>query len=246
MELRRAAEVLLRCHTSALSPVLDSSLYIRTKTASITQRSNLRRPIERSFTSSSRCSLRFPTVTTSAAPEPDDKKNEAKEYFKNRFGALTQRKAVSRGLSEEARVNGGYSDTAMMTTLSRDPRSLGRTSKDYDFTNNMISPVNTYSDVPAKPQPISRELQIPPPMRLTPSTGRTVNITPKIEVGRAFDALSKLVARNRVKRDFNDQRFHERPGLKIKRLRRERWRKSFRTGFQAVVDRVKSLRNQGW
>jgi small subunit ribosomal protein MRP21 len=53
-----------------------------------------------------------------------------------------------------------------------------------------------------------------------------------------------LVSRNRIRADFNRQRFHERGGLKRKRLASERWR--FKEGFQRTVTRVQELRRKGW
>jgi len=49
-----------------------------------------------------------------------------------------------------------------------------------------------------------------------------------------------------VKADFAYQRYHERGGLKRKRLRRERWRKRFSEGFKATIARVRELTRQGW
>jgi len=73
-----------------------------------------------------------------------------------------------------------------------------------------------------------------------------VHIGAGIDVGRGFRLLEQSCARNGVRRDANSQRFHERPGLKRKRLRRERWRRKFMEGFKATVGRVKQLKNQGW
>lgn len=73
-----------------------------------------------------------------------------------------------------------------------------------------------------------------------------MHIGPAIDVGRGFKLLEMSCARNKVRREANNQRFHERPGLKRKRLRRERWRKKFMEGFKATVGRVKQLKNQGW
>jgi small subunit ribosomal protein MRP21 len=85
------------------------------------------------------------------------------------------------------------------------------------------------------------------PLKLNPSTGRTVSIgSSGIDVGRGFRLLEQSCARNLVKKDFYNQRFHERGGLKRKRLRRERWRRRFLEGFKATVGRVKQLKNQGW
>ena len=84
------------------------------------------------------------------------------------------------------------------------------------------------------------------PIKLGPSTGRSVTVGAGIDVGRGFRLLEQSCARNKVRKDANTQRFHERGGLKRKRLRRERWRKKFLEGFKATVGRVKQLKNQGW
>ncbi|PHH76825.1 hypothetical protein CDD82_3787 [Ophiocordyceps australis] len=42
------------------------------------------------------------------------------------------------------------------------------------------------------------------------------------------------------------QKFHERPGVKRRRLRTARWTKKFKRGFVAAVERVQELKNQGW
>lgn len=58
--------------------------------------------------------------------------------------------------------------------------------------------------------------------------------------------VNVMCTRNRVAADFQKQRFHERPGLKKKRLAMLSWRRKFRTGMQATVKRVKTLSAQGW
>lgn len=85
-------------------------------------------------------------------------------------------------------------------------------------------------------------------MKLNSSTGRQVRVDPerRMDVGRAFRSLEILCARNSVKRDFMRQRFHERPGLKRKRLKSERWRKNFKAGFKETVRMVMKMKKQGW
>ena len=85
-----------------------------------------------------------------------------------------------------------------------------------------------------------------PELRLRPSAGRTVNITGSVDVARAFRVLGIQTSRNQMKRDLRLQRYHERPGLKRKRLVGERWRKRFRGGFVATVVRVQQLKKMGW
>lgn len=85
-----------------------------------------------------------------------------------------------------------------------------------------------------------------PQLQLRPSTGRTVHVGGNVDQARAFQLVNINCKRNGVAADFYRQRFHERPGLKRKRLRSERWRRRFRDSFKATVTRVKELAKQGW
>ncbi|KAI0109838.1 hypothetical protein F4814DRAFT_424722 [Daldinia grandis] len=91
-----------------------------------------------------------------------------------------------------------------------------------------------------------RSVPTRPPLRLVPRIGRTIHVTRNADVARSFQLLSIHVSSNRVRYDSNLQRFHERPGLKRKRLKSERWRKRFQKGFKACVKRVRELTKQGW
>ncbi|CAK7214400.1 hypothetical protein SBRCBS47491_002130 [Sporothrix bragantina] len=81
---------------------------------------------------------------------------------------------------------------------------------------------------------------------LGPITGRTVHVGGQTDAANAFLMLNIMVRRNQVAQDFQRQRFHERPGKKRKRLASEWWRRKFRRGFIATVDRAKELARQGW
>mgnify|MGYP002621405520 CR=1 FL=1 len=85
-----------------------------------------------------------------------------------------------------------------------------------------------------------------PEIRTRPPTGRTVPVDKGVDLARAFRLLGRLVQQNNVRRDLYQQREHERKALKIKRLRRERWRERFKNGFRAAIDRVLQLKAQGW
>ena len=88
----------------------------------------------------------------------------------------------------------------------------------------------------------------PRTVRSRPSVGRTIEVIPErgVDFGRALRNLEISCAVNRVKQDLSRQRFHERPGLKRKRLKSERWRKMFKESFRATVMRVKEMRRKGW
>ena len=85
-------------------------------------------------------------------------------------------------------------------------------------------------------------------IRSRPSVGRTVEINPDrgVDLGRGIKNLEITCALNNVRVDSAKQRFHERPGLKRKRLKSERWRKRFQIGFRHVVGKVKVMRRKGW
>jgi len=85
-----------------------------------------------------------------------------------------------------------------------------------------------------------------PPIRMVPRTGRTVHVNKNTDVARSFKMLAVQVAQNRIRQEFQYQRYHERPGMKRKRLASERWRKRFKRGFKETVRRVRELTAQGW
>ena len=85
-------------------------------------------------------------------------------------------------------------------------------------------------------------------VRSRPTVGRTIEVVPErgMDVGRALKSLHRLCSQNKVASDVRKQRFHERPGMKRKRLKSQRWRRAFKASFQATVMRVKEMRRKGW
>lgn len=104
---------------------------------------------------------------------------------------------------------------------------------------SMMESLTTSTDTPRR-----AERQI----RSRPSVGRTVEINRDrgMDFGQALRNLEIQCAVNRVRQDLQRQRFHERPGMKRKRLKSERWRKLFRESFKATVGRVKEMQRKGW
>ncbi|CAI6337688.1 unnamed protein product [Periconia digitata] len=84
--------------------------------------------------------------------------------------------------------------------------------------------------------------------RLDPSYGRTIELDPSRnrDLVRGISMLGALVTRNRIRSDMTAQKYHERPGLKRKRLASQRWRNKFKQGFQTVTARVMELTRKGW
>jgi len=95
---------------------------------------------------------------------------------------------------------------------------------------------------------VTKAPALPPPVRLDAFVGRSEDVDPLkgADLGRALRKLEVKCAYNNVRQDFNKQRFHERPGLKRKRLKSQRWRKRFSKGFKAVVSKVQQMRMKGW
>lgn len=98
---------------------------------------------------------------------------------------------------------------------------------------------------------LSRSDPFKPPkanLRLGPSLGRTV----AVDNGRGFDAtrairtMEGMCARNNVRHQEREQRFHLRRGQKRKDLRSKRWRKLFNVSFQKTLQRCQRMRQQGW
>lgn len=92
-----------------------------------------------------------------------------------------------------------------------------------------------------------------PRVRCAPVTGRTIFLEGNMRQQgsannpeHAFALLRRTVSNGQIKTLWHRQRFHERPGLRRKRLKSERWRKRFKHGFQATTTRVRELTKQGW
>ena len=117
------------------------------------------------------------------------------------------------------------------------------TAKTPGYQTSAPAPLNTQAMLAES----SRQPQLPR-MRLTAALGRTVNIAPNrgLDLARAFNLLRIKIATSNIRGESAKQRYHERPGLKRKRLRSENWRRRFMTGFQAMVAQVRHMKRQGW
>lgn len=127
------------------------------------------------------------------------------------------------------------------------PRRAGNhpSKMDVDGILQSLDPQNRTGNVPPPPPAPYEE---PKPMKLGPEVGRTIHVdmAKNMDVGRAFRTLEMTCARNSVRRDMMKQRYHERPGMKRKRLKSERWRRNFKQNFQGVVQLVQKMKRQGW
>ena len=116
-------------------------------------------------------------------------------------------------------------------------------------SNNAHDPTSFPAHRPARAPP-SKPLR-PRAVRTiesSPRVGRTIEINTRkgVDVSAALRKLHSECMVNNVRHDRYSQRYHERPGLKRKRLRRQRWRARFKQGFRALVVKVQAMRRKGW
>ncbi|KAK6502117.1 hypothetical protein TWF506_002720 [Arthrobotrys conoides] len=107
-----------------------------------------------------------------------------------------------------------------------------------DWVSN--SPTST--DSPVATIPPSYHSKLPP--RLGSTAGRSIAVRGG-DVAGAFMQLKRICVENHIIKDANAQRFYERPGVKKKRLRRERFRRRFKESFKRMVSTVLEMKRQG-
>jgi ribosomal protein S21 len=150
-------------------------------------------------------------------------------------------------------LNGSSSDQLLSSIASHTgpPPAALQQAFDIGSMKDPVYPLSS-SDENALGHGVTQDMKVevkarkPHNFRLKPTLGREVSVTGQIDIGKALRLMEMSCSRNRVRTDARVQRFHERPGLKRKRLAKERWRRRFMEGFRATVLRVKQLRNQGW
>lgn len=251
MELRRAADVFLRPQSSPLTSLLNPASQSRWGAGTqLCYRNAGNRPAQRALASSAINHSQKLQATTTATPTENNGSDapSIEEVSRSLWTAPNPRSSkptTTLDLEREKRMNGGSSAVDILAALN-----AAGSSKPYSKfdSSRMLDPLNSSKSMMNEMGASLRmSLQTPKiPMRLTPSTGRSITIGTGIDVARGLRLLEQSCARNRVRSDATAQRFHERGGLKRKRLRRQRWRKKFMEGFKATVGRVKQLKNQGW
>ena len=192
---------------------------------------------------------------------------------KSCFSTSTQRKAPSTGLAQQAYNDDGSRYPQQTGFRGRRQRkdadgSLDRVMGnihatktqgfDGDISRKMLQPGSAMSSDsdPTRQKELMEELKRTThqryrnfrSVRARPEVGRTVELRPAsgVEFGRALMILGGMVGRNRIRKDQREQKYHERRGQKRKRLKKERWRSYFKTGFDATVNRVRQMRAKGW
>ncbi|EIM89983.1 uncharacterized protein STEHIDRAFT_153820 [Stereum hirsutum FP-91666 SS1] len=74
--------------------------------------------------------------------------------------------------------------------------------------------------------------------------GRSVEVR-ESEFNVALTKLKNIVSRNRVRREAQDQRRHEKKGYKRRRLASVRWRKRFAYEVRKKIQLVNAIRARG-
>jgi len=274
MELRRAADAALRSQSSPLAAFLTPSVSSRWRIETQSKFTAISKSSRRNLSSSSRRSAGsslYPSTTTSAEKSTEEEGKQTPEQIaeslnwlnagvggnKTRTSRFSSPNAQAENRATSPNANrpsfplnpGGNSASDILRELNFQRQN--RQSNRFD-ADRMQQPPSAFGsaalmrnlgdDLAARGMPQPQKI----PMRLSPKTGRTIELGAGLDVGRGFRLLEQSCARNKVRNDFTKQRFHERGGLKRKRLVRERWRKRFMLGFKATVARVKELKKQGW
>ncbi|KAH0559561.1 hypothetical protein GP486_003926 [Trichoglossum hirsutum] len=244
MGLRRLGEVALRSRISPFTSILLPSSSITScpprlwhaapSPAPTQHKPAIARPCNRSISTTNL--PRREQSTTAPAPRPDSTPTDDSELETlldlppkshwNQAGSKTKSSA-----SDIISHYRNYGASRVPTNRMLSPSADGTT-----------SPSTSLLDTPA-PRPPPQ-----PTIRLNASTGRTVLVESRrgMDLARAFRVLDIMCRQNSIKQDFMRQRFHERPGLKRKRLESQRWRKRFMLGFKGMVGKVDEMRRKGW
>jgi small subunit ribosomal protein MRP21 len=260
MEIRRLGEAIFRLRLSPLTSFILPSLspatwYTAPSMSSRRCRPAFTPPHSRSISTKEPIYQRQPASTNDPPTKPGS--TPARNNFDDDLISLLNlppkldpRKPGTRPAAPEhkpessaADIMAHYHDYNSPSRIPTD-RMLTPSPSTTDNLNPNISSSRSLLNTPtpaASPPPM-------PTMRLNASTGRSVAVNKNrgIDFARALRNLELLCRQNNVRVDFMRQRFHERPGLKRKRLKSMRWRRRFMTGFKGMVAKVDEMRKKGW
>lgn len=147
---------------------------------------------------------------------------------------LTSYKTVREGFDQFSAIAGGAQQGEIASSMF----------KPYDGSaNTSVGVSNTVAENLTNHQFHPRRVRT---IQSRPSLGRSVEIDSKVDIAKSFTMLKRLVRTQNIKNDQYKQRFYERPGVRRKRLQRERWRARFKKTFRNAVERIKAMRRMGW
>ncbi|KAF2489298.1 hypothetical protein BU16DRAFT_531617 [Lophium mytilinum] len=244
MEFRRVGDALLRSpHCIIPSP----SIFLR---ASQRPLISLSTSHQRSFTTTrpafAAAPQRAPAPPRTTTPAAPDELTESLNSLIN-SSILDTPSRPPPARSSSANISAAFGKTSFGNYAPRTPARGPPSSRGLDF-DRMQMPAGTPSmpsNLPPPPTPLAAQAA---PPRFNASSGRSIELDPMKgrDLIRGLGMLNSLVSRNKVKSDVHAQRFHERAGLKRKRLHGERWRKRFKVGFRSLTERVAELTRKGW
>lgn len=189
-------------------------------------------------------------VPERAAASPQPTQSETSQTIDSMLGGTTTNRApyMPRGAAPTSPANRVFGEAFAGTQSRRPAHKPGLNFDDMALSDDIANPSLANKPSGAASLAVQQEEMFSQFPRLNPVYGRTVELDPSRgrDMVRGIGMLGSLMARNQVKRDFNKQRFHERGGLKRKRLASERWRARFKKGFRDVTNRVTELTRKGW
>ena len=275
MEVRKAVDTLLRCQSSPLADLLVSAPSLRWQTLrQLTSRRLPPLSQRRTFIATTPKYAIRPIATTAASssssehdkasteerqPAPANANIEKAAHDLGwlqggsnfRYGTFPHAQGQTRVTPErELTMNHGNSADDILKSVNNTFPSFGNRPTGGIDLSRMQNPPSQNRPESAVDMMSAITTMLPKPekipVRLSPSTGRSVAIQGNVDVARGFRLMERTCSQNNVKRDSMNQRYHERRGQKKKRMRGVRWRAKFMEGFKATVSRVKKLRKQGW
>ena len=170
----------------------------------------------------------------------------ASNTFQRGNNPINDRRVTGRPTSSIDQILG---DMASSTPRQRTtPSSSSSSSNIFMDVENILGTASKAFRDPAPSAKSTDSDNKPAPMKLNSTTGRIIQVETErgVDAATAFRRLAMRLAQNNVRRDAQQQRFYERPGLKRKRLKGVRWRKRFKEAFQGTVAKVVGLKRQGW
>ncbi|KAF1987478.1 hypothetical protein K402DRAFT_392740 [Aulographum hederae CBS 113979] len=252
MEVRRAAEALLRA---------QSTLSIRTLTSISQSWRPLHRPIlpqqHTALLTHARPTRFYSQAAAAVAPAPEETDNNSSEGHQGQQQGQPPRPPQPSPESPEISSLLTPKDMKMPAPRPRSGRFDrggfgGFSSFDSSaFSDSSSSRNPNGAEIPAFEDHTIKNLtaaSLGLPLKLGSNLGRTVAVDSRngVDLSRAITRLNIQVSVNKIRQHVRLQRFHERGGLKRKRLNSERWRKRFRGNFDGIVKRVIKLKGKGW
>ena len=248
MEVRRFGEKLLRCRDSPVLHFLAPSIHRASVTRPSISRSIYPRHQELFSTSAQRCEER-------TTPQPQRSRDtEFSKAVNTNPLILDLLNSTFDPKNGPAKQDSSSSADMLENPFKDDlyrPEHESRASRDGSIVSGMHMPGSLDSNYLRRAAArVARDNEKVIPrntatIKSRPSLGRTVEVTER-GVAVALQQLEAECRRNNLRVDQKRQRFHERPGMKRKRLKSERWRKRFKIAFKATVQKVQDMRKKGW